>query len=292
LWTGNPLSCPVGPTNLNAVLEDGQPVVGDDSGSPPTHTVTFTFDTTTVDNDAKESLDIKFHFWSHGPLPTGLMSVTANVEKDPITPTTDIPLFKDDWELKTELPVITFVDCETILLYPYVTNGGGWDTGMAVSNTTLDPFAVPSPPNILPLAGYMMKGSAVPQTGPCAFYLFANGTIPWAGTYYSGSVMPGSTIAFGVSSLGTNMSGYVIAVCDFQNAHGYAFITYNLFGDNGVAANYIADVLPNPSLYRRTPAGDLLGETAIAPINIDRWLQKLLIYGGMGMGGPLATTVK
>jgi hypothetical protein len=75
------------------------------------------------------------------------------------------------------------------------------------------------------------------------------------------------------------VAGYVIGVCDFQNAHGDAFITFHLFGSDGVAANYLADVLPNPSLYHRTPAGDILGETAIAPYMIPRELEKLLNFG-------------
>jgi hypothetical protein len=81
------------------------------------------------------------------------------------------------------------------------------------------------------------------------------------------------------AKLGVGVAGYAIAVCDFQNAHGYAFITYALFGADGVAANYLADVLPSPQWYHRTPAGDLLGETAIAPYEINRYLEKLLLYG-------------
>ncbi len=273
LWTGNPLSCPVGNTNLNVVLEPDQPVV---SGN----TVSFTFDTTSVDNGVAESVDLKFRFWSHGPLPPGLPSITANIEKVPTTPTTDIPLFVTDWELQNPLTVVTFIDCQTVLLYPYIVNGGGWDTGIAVSNTTLDPFAVPMPPNPLALAAWEYKGSAVPQTGPCTFYLFANGTTPWAATYTTPTIVPGSTAVLDMgANLKAGVAGYAIAVCDFQNAHGYALITYNLFGDNGIAANYIADVLPNPSLYHRTPAGDILGETAIAPYMINRALEKLLSYG-------------
>jgi hypothetical protein len=75
------------------------------------------------------------------------------------------------------------------------------------------------------------------------------------------------------------VAGYVIGVCDFQNAHGYALITYHLLGADGIAANYLADVLPNPALYHRTPAGDILGETAIAPYEIERHLEKLLNFG-------------
>jgi len=290
LWTGNPLYCPGG--MLNAVLESGQPVV---TGT----TYTFTFDVTSEDAGTPESLDLKFYFWSKGPLPTGLPQMMANIYKGPVdTPKTAtapaatyIPGFTGVLEGPAGVPwnlsVVEFTDCMTTLLYPYLVNDGhGWDTGIAVSNTTLDPFNVPSAldtpsgPNPLDLQPYYGKGSAVQQTGPCTYYLFANGTQPWYAWYTTPAVAPGSTYAFDMGAkLGVGVAGYAIAVCDFQNAHGYAFITYALFGADGVAANYLADVLPSPQWYHRTPAGDLLGETAIAPYEINRYLEKLLLYG-------------
>jgi hypothetical protein len=271
LWTGNTLSCPGG--TLNIVLEDGQPVVTADTGTPATHTVSFTYDTISVDMGSKESVDLKFHFWSHGPLQAGLASVTANIEKEPTTPATNIPLFIDKWELTTPLTVITFSDCKTYLLYPYLTSGFGFGAGIAVANTTTDPFAADP---------ILVKGSAVPQSGPCTWTLFATnpaGVLSQA-MYTSPTIMSGQTFAFDMASkLAPGVSGYSIAVCDFQNAHGYAFITYNLFGNNGVAANYLADVLPNPALYHRSPAGNALGETAVAPYWITRELERLLNYG-------------
>ena len=279
LWTGNPLVCPGG--SLNTVLEADQPYV---SGT----TYSFTFDVTSEDAGTPESLDLKFYFWAKGPLPTGLPQMVANIYKGPTTPKTDRPLFTGVLEgiggVPWNLSVVEFTDCMTTLLYPYLVNGGGWDTGIAVSNTTLDPFNVPSAmdtpsgPNPLDLQPYYGKGSATPQTGPCTYYLFANATAPWAAVYTTPIVKPGSTYAFDMGlDLKPGVAGYAIAVCDFQNAHGYAFITYALFGNNGVAANYLADVLPSPQWYHRTPAGDLLGETAVAPYAIDRYLEKLLL---------------
>jgi hypothetical protein len=291
LWTGNPLYCAGG--TLNAVLESGQPVV---TGT----TYTFTFDVTSEDAGTAESLDLKFYFWSKGPLPTGLPQMVANIYKGPIdtakTATapamTYIPSFTGVLEgpsagVPWNLSVVEFTDCMTTLLYPFLDNGGGYDSGIAVSNTTLDPFNVPSAmdtpsgPNPLDLQPYYGKGSAVPQTGPCTFYLFANGTMPWAAYYTTPIIAPGSTYAFDMGSkLMTGAYGYAIAVCDFQNAHGYAFIsTTTPAGGISAAADYLADVLPMPQWYHRTPAGDLLGETAVAPYAIDRWLEKIILYG-------------
>jgi hypothetical protein len=176
--------------------------------------------------------------------------------------------------------VVDFSDCQTVLLYPYVTNATNYafDTALAVSNTTLDPFNVPPPasgfPNLPPTYG---KGSAVPQNGDCYFYVYAGGAL--AGTYDTGTIIAGSTDAFYLSKKvsASVTQGYAIAVCEFQNAHGFAIVENTAPG--GVAwANYLADVLPDPAFYHRSPAGDMLGETAIAPWYLNKFFQYLLIY--------------
>jgi hypothetical protein len=281
LWTGNPLYCANGTLGVSAA---GAPVVTADTGTPPTHTVSFTYSVTNQDADMPETVDLDFRFWSHGQIDPvyGMSSIVANVALGPTTPTTDIPLFTTYTEGPTtgasagpyNLAVAKFWNCQTTLLYPYLANGGGWDTGIAVSNTTMDPFATDPI-----LSKYLAKGTATQQSGPCSFWLYATGG-QVGSTYVTPTIMSGSTYAFDMgANLAPNVSGYAIAVCQFQNAHGYAFITYNLFGDNGVAANYIADVLPDPQWYRRNPAGDGLGETAVAPYWISRELEKELIYG-------------
>ena len=63
----------------------------------------------------------------------------------------------------------TSADCKTVLLYPYLVDDFGFGSGIAVSNTTMDPFV------LIPSYG---KGSAVPQSGPCTFYLYAH---TWCG---------------------------------------------------------------------------------------------------------------
>jgi hypothetical protein len=281
LWTGNHLSCSGGTLALEE--DPDQPVCTDDPvdpTKPPTQTCNFTFETTSVDSGIPESVNIRFKFWSKGPIPPGSLCITANIAKDPTTPATAIPLFLNDLERATPLPVVCFSDCKTVLLYPYVVDDFGYGTGIAVSNTTMDPLA--SYPDYV-------KGSAVPQSGGCTWYLYATppgAAYPSAPLTASFSTPPlnpigaGQVFAFDMSSkLMGGVAGYVIGVCDFQNAHGYALITYHLLGADGIAANYLADVLPNPALYHRTPAGDILGETAIAPYEIERHLEKLLNFG-------------
>jgi len=279
LWTGNPLYCAGGTLNIALVGSDTG-TSSPDTGTPPTHTVTFIFETISEDAGTAETIDIKFKFWSHGPLPAGEPQTTVNLEKDPYPPpSTNVPLFlANDWELTTPLSVIEWTDCKTVLLYTWLTDQYGWDAGVEVSNTSLDPGYMGQPLYGDPLfGGPGSPGSAVPQTGPCTWYVYGGGVL--ITTVTSPPLLPGSTFAWDYAGQAPNSSAYAIAVCDFQNAHGYAILYYNFLGYDGVAADYLADVLPIPGLYHRSPAGDTLGETAVAPYLINKWLEKLLNYG-------------
>jgi len=233
-------------------------------------TVTCIFDVTSVDNGSAENVNLCFRFWSSGQLPPGLPEIYADLFKDPVAPGSSIPIFTGAYEIPLPgLSVVDFTDCWTSLLYPYVTDTYGYDTGLTVSNTTLDPFNIPSPadspsgPNPLDLQPQFGKGSAVPQTGPCQFYIYANGTMPWYATFPTPAIMPGSSFSFLLSVPAPGANGYAIAVCAFQNAHGQATIQYGEGTAMGFETGYLADVLANPQWYHRSPAGRGYGETAV-----------------------------
>jgi len=249
--------------------------------TPPTQTCTVTFTVETEDNGNPENFDACFKYWTKGPIPDGYVQVWANVQKGPITPSTDIPLFTGYYELPAPgLSVVAFSDCQTVLLYPYVTDVASYDTGLAVANTTLDPFdvtpgtgGIPAGfPNLPPTYG---RGTAVPQTGDCYFYIYSGGAL--SATYDTGAIIPGSVDAFYLSAVAPGTTGaYAIAVCEFQNAHGFAEIQFDAGLYSGYAINYLALVLPDPAFYHRSPAGDMLGESADAPYLIGRFFEKLL----------------
>ena len=120
--------------------------------------------------------------------------------------------------------------CSTNLLFPFVTAQAGFDTGIAISNTSLDPF-----------------GTAT-QQGACTMYYYGNtngGAAPAAAT--SPVVPAGTTLAFLLSSGGSGVAatpgfqGYMIARCAFQYAHGFAFISDA--GANRLAEGYLALIL-------------------------------------------------
>jgi len=140
-----------------------------------------------------------------------------------------IPRFADTSTAKT---FATVNICQTVLLFPFVvTNSGGFETGIAISNTTQDPF-----------------GTNV-QTGSCQMNWYtagASGTNPAAGTT---PAIPGGTTYSGVASNttwgvgSTAFTGYMFAICNFQYAHGYAAITD--VGARGIFASYLALVVPS-----------------------------------------------
>jgi len=285
--------------------------------------------TATIPGVAAVNATFPFHLWSYGPLaPNQGFMIYAQVyltDKDwDITTTApadgDMPWFS----LPEDSPmlVVEFLDCRTNLLFPYInTFQGGkaafstFGTGVIITNTTADPYALGAT-GPLGAGGYlypdMEKGAAVPQSGPCTIYLYPeNQGLP--SIYTTPSITPGGLASIDVGSgaldvdgtnglvvgqvgapngsgaLFSNHQGYAIAICNFQNAHGFAEI-YDNYSNLASGAQptatlgYLADVLPDPAYYRRSPAGDGLGETAIAPINIPHFLLKLLMKGKIGFG--------
>jgi len=152
-----------------------------------------------------------------------------------------IPRFADTSSAKT---LATINICQTVLLFPFVvTNSGGFETGLAISNTTQDPFGTNA------------------QTGSCTFNWYQAGTAgtnPAAGTT---PAIPGGTTYSTLASSTTvgvgsaAFTGYMFAVCNFQYAHGYAAITD--VGARGIFASYLALVVPTGTGSRTSSAETL-----------------------------------
>ena len=116
--------------------------------------------------------------------------------------------------------------CTTTLLFPWITNQSGFDTGVAISNTSADWLGTPH------------------QQGIC--------TVHWhgadsAGATFSdtpsGSIGAGEQFIFLVSTEAPDFQGYIIVVCEFQFAHGFAFISDGFGGVQTLAQGYLALIL-------------------------------------------------
>ncbi len=135
---------------------------------------------------------------------------------------------------------VTVTRCTTTLLYPFVTSTFGLDTGIAVSNTSVD-----------------WKGTAA-QRGACMIH-FIGKTLGETGfgdveitEQVSVILEGGEQLAFslllanpdqGIDNPVPDFQGFVVAMCDFQFAHGYAFITDGASGFPTLAQGYLALVM-------------------------------------------------
>jgi len=116
--------------------------------------------------------------------------------------------------------------CQTTLLYPFVTGAQGFDTGIAVANTSTDPFGTVKQTGSCRLYGY---GVTVGASGNTATSTLLQGcdelSNPLEGTNCFGIVPSGQVKSVMAATVLQNFTGYVIAVCNFQYAHGYAAVT-------------------------------------------------------------------
>jgi hypothetical protein len=136
-----------------------------------------------------------------------------------------IPRFSDT---STASKFLTINVCRTILLYPYLVNEIGLDTGIAIANTTQDPFGT------------------LAQAGTCTLNFYPSDTtlaIPAA--YTTATIKGGGTYTDTVSQRVPGFQGYMFAICNFQLAHGFAFISD--LNVSHIAMGYLAIVLDDPA---------------------------------------------
>jgi hypothetical protein len=167
-----------------------------------------------------------------------LSTVTTQSASAPIPRFADVPTSRTDFIINP---------CSTNLLFPFVTNQAGFDTGIAISNTSLDPFKTPT------------------QQGPCTINYYGGttggGAAPAAAT--SPVVPAGTVLTFLLSNGGGGIAatpgfqGYIIAQCQFQYAHGFAFISD--LGSQRLAEGYLALILDAGIPTRTGFASETLG---------------------------------
>jgi hypothetical protein len=165
----------------------------------------------------------------------GLGTGTVNGSFAPLSTVTTasvgapVPRFADTSASRNFL---TIAACSTNLLFPFLTNQSGFDSGIVISNTSVDPFGTS------------------PQSGACKLNYYGEttggGAAPAAQT--SGVIAAGKRLEAVLSSGGNlgiaatpGFQGYVIAQCAFQYAHGFAFISD--VGASRLAESYLALIL-------------------------------------------------
>jgi len=159
--------------------------------------------------------------------------------------------------------LVNIVPAQTTMLIPYATVGGGYDTGIAIANTTADPFGT-------------ANGGAIAQSGniTMTFYPQASGggagtpstlttsaTIqrPTGLTSTDGTLAAGGSwtvLLSGLLPLATppitgSFNGYVFIVTNFLDAHGVFYPTNAFSGGTFTAGSEIL-ILPQPITVART----------------------------------------
>jgi len=166
-------------------------------------------------------------------------AITTTVSFAPIG-STNVPNFVSTTS-STTLTGSTFNLCTTSLLFPFVTNQLGFDTGIAIANTSTDPFGA---------------NGATAQAGTCSLYFYGSGA-PSPANVTTPNVPTGTVYTQVLSGVAAGFQGYMIAQCSFQYAHGFAFITDGVGANGGLSQGYLAGVIPDVNQTLGRPASPL-----------------------------------
>jgi len=238
-------------TGSTTTVIGSQFVTGDKKGTVAGTSVTVTSKTDTpiyiyyycatdVGDQAIEDLIIPVTIATSSPFPMAPGTVNASVilapqdaDKGTSKP---IPRFGPPDAAPTPAPLVTVLTPSTALLMPFAQVVTGYDTGIAIANTTEDPGTT-----ALGFTG------AIAQSVTITFYLFPQGASstpftyttkagsPGSGLDANGNLISGSTYVVTVGELlgalttpQTTFTGYIIAIANFTNAHGL----FTLFNTN------------------------------------------------------------
>ncbi|MCP5120420.1 MAG: hypothetical protein GY953_57230, partial [bacterium] len=118
---------------------------------------------------------------------------------------------------------------------------------MVISNTSLDPFGTATQEGACTIHYYGFTTGGGPAPSPVT-----TPTIP-AGEHAIWTLSSGGTVQISGGTIAAvpGFQGYVIATCEFQMAHGYAFISD--IGASRLAQGYLALVMDEQfALFPRT----------------------------------------
>jgi len=218
----------------------------------------FSFNSTGDSTSAVETATLQFNIglinsssaFVSGSIPSlgTTVTPTATVSLGPI-PSTSLPItplgFATNTESGSPGTIATIGDCVTNILFPYMTNQGGFDTSFSFANTTNDVLA------------FGAKNGASAQSGTCTMSFWPTTDVTLASATPTGTAIQLTTPAIGAggvyafSQSATSFSGqtgYAIAVCRFLNGHAFAFQT-NGFAQAGgphISNGYLGLIIPNP----------------------------------------------
>ncbi len=166
--------------------------------------------------------------------------------------------------------LLGIVKCSCNILFPYVTQAPGYDTGIAIANTTMDPYGTTNQFGAVQMwyYGSLANGGAAPGT-QCT-NTASPGTCPGTTTVAAGQVLTytlyNGSAQWGLDNRGAGFTGYMIAQTQFQYCHAFAFIG-GLGGGpmvnsstNGLSEGYLGLILDLGTFVRGAVQGESLSQ--------------------------------
>lgn len=191
---------------------------------------------TAAPETTSENLTITPNLVIGSPITPGDVSFTAQVVRFSPTSST-VPNYAAGGCVTGSAKVLSVIPANTVLLVPYATAGGLYDTGLAIANTSTDP-------------GTAIASNAKKQDGAITFYFY-----PQTGTAFQypaagGTLNRGTGLTAGVLKTGglytvllsellsaagqpAAFSGYIFVNINATGAHGQYFISDFKFFTNG-----------------------------------------------------------
>jgi hypothetical protein len=224
----------------------------------------FTIDPAGESYSTQETVEIRVavDYDIPGPLGTG----TVNGNFAPIS--TYYKMSEDEYEPRfvdkaVDTDALSINACRTILLFPYVTNQAGFDTGLAIANTSADPLGTIAQAGTCTLNYY---GNTNGSTGPAAQTSPSVGAGSHLALMLSGgggvfAKDGGFTACASGACVAPLFQGYIIAICNFQFAHGFAYVSDVQNDPSGRtlgAMGYLALIIPDRGDENRAPDANSL----------------------------------
>jgi hypothetical protein len=172
-----------------------------------------------------------------------------------------IPRFVPDTGAPTFFSITA---CTCNLLFPFVTNQAGFDTGIAIANTTDDPFMTVAQNGTVTLNYYGNTPGTTAGVAPYTTQAAVPAGTELVFTLSNGGGIPGGSTPSVVVPATAGFEGYIIAQANFQYCHGFAFISD--VGAQKLAEGYLAISLDIPYFpsYAITSTGS--GTAVAVPI--------------------------
>lgn len=144
---------------------------------------------------------------------------------------------------------VSLAACSTRLLFPFVTNQAGFDTGLVITHGSLQ----------------ALTDTVPEQAGSCDLHFYGVGGDGEDEllVQYTTAIDPGEQLVFTFSGgnparniIGMDQfQGYLIADCGYPGARGYVFMSDGFGGIADLAMGYLAPVIPFDAEGRRLPIG-------------------------------------